>query len=87
MNDADNTQDQGLTTEQIATAGRAPAQEDIPAPAAAPATMTTTPPPSPRIMRYPGTTTAVRRTPATAAASQLTPDRMPACWMTASCRT
>ena len=31
MNDADNTQDQGLTTEQIATAGRAPAQEDIPA--------------------------------------------------------
>jgi hypothetical protein len=33
MNDAGNTQDQGLTTEQIATAGRAPAQEDIPAPA------------------------------------------------------
>jgi hypothetical protein len=33
MNDADNTQDQGLTTEQIATAGRAPAPEDIPAPA------------------------------------------------------
>ncbi len=32
MNDADNTQDQGLTTEQIAAAGRAPAQEDIPAP-------------------------------------------------------
>ena len=30
MNDADNTQDQGLTTEQIATAGRAPAQEDTP---------------------------------------------------------
>ena len=36
MNDADNTQDQGLTTEQIATAGRAPAQEDIPAPAGRP---------------------------------------------------
>ncbi len=36
MNDADNTQDQGLTTEQIATAGRAPAQEDIPASAGRP---------------------------------------------------
>ncbi len=36
MSDADNTQDQGLTTEQIATAGRAPAQEDIPAPAGRP---------------------------------------------------
>jgi hypothetical protein len=36
MNDADNTQDQGLTTEQIATAGRAPAQEDMPAPAGRP---------------------------------------------------
>ena len=36
MNDADNTQDQGLTTEQIATAGRAPAQEDIPAAAGRP---------------------------------------------------
>ena len=36
MNDADNTQDQGLTTEQIATAGRAPAQQDIPAPAGRP---------------------------------------------------
>ena len=36
MNDADNTQDQGLTTEQIATAGRAPAQEDTPAPAGRP---------------------------------------------------
>ena len=30
MNNADNTQDQGLTTEQIAAAGRAPAQEDHP---------------------------------------------------------
>jgi hypothetical protein len=36
MNDADNTQDQGLTTEQIATAGRAPARDDIPAPAGRP---------------------------------------------------
>jgi hypothetical protein len=36
MNDAGNTQDQGLTTEQIATAGRAPAQEDIPASAGRP---------------------------------------------------
>jgi hypothetical protein len=36
MNDADNTQDQGLTTEQIATAGRAPAQEDIAGPAGRP---------------------------------------------------
>jgi hypothetical protein len=87
MNNADNTQDQGLTTEQIAAAGRAPAQEATPAPAGRPATMTTTSPPSPRMMRYPGTTAAVPRTPAMAAASQLTPDRMPACWMTASCRT
>ena len=31
MSNADNTQDQGLTTEQIASAGRAPAQEAIPA--------------------------------------------------------
>jgi hypothetical protein len=36
MNNTDNTQDQGLTTEQIAAAGRAPAQEDIPAPAGRP---------------------------------------------------
>ena len=37
MNDADNTQDQGLTTEQIAAAGRADQpQEDIPAPAGRP---------------------------------------------------
>jgi hypothetical protein len=36
MNDADNTQDQGLTTEQIAAAGRAPAQETTPAPAGRP---------------------------------------------------
>jgi hypothetical protein len=35
MNDAGNTQDQGLTTERIAAAGRAPAQEGIPAPAGA----------------------------------------------------
>jgi hypothetical protein len=33
MNDAGNTQDQGLTTERIAAAGRAPAQEGMPAPA------------------------------------------------------
>ena len=61
MNNADNTQDRGLTTEQIAAASRAPAQEAIPARPVAPATMTTTPPPSPRIMRYPGTTVAVPR--------------------------
>ena len=36
MNDADNTQDRGLTTEQIAAASRAPAQEAIPAPAGRP---------------------------------------------------
>jgi hypothetical protein len=36
MNDAGNTQDQGLTTERIAAAGRAPAQEGIPAPAGGP---------------------------------------------------
>jgi hypothetical protein len=36
MNDADNTQDQGLTTERIAAAGRAPAQEDVPARAGRP---------------------------------------------------
>jgi hypothetical protein len=32
MNNADNTQDRGLTTEQIAAAGSAPGQEDVPAP-------------------------------------------------------
>jgi hypothetical protein len=31
MNDADSTRDQGLTTEQIATAGTAPTQPDVPA--------------------------------------------------------
>jgi hypothetical protein len=31
MNDADNNQDHGLTTEQIAAAGSRPAQDDIPA--------------------------------------------------------
>ena len=36
MNNADNTQDQGLTTEQIAAAGRAPAQEATPARAGRP---------------------------------------------------
>jgi hypothetical protein len=30
MNDADNTQDHGLTTEQIAAAGNAPARDDAP---------------------------------------------------------
>jgi hypothetical protein len=33
MNDADNTQDRGLTTEQIAAAGPGPGREDVPAPA------------------------------------------------------
>jgi hypothetical protein len=33
MNDTDNTQDRGLTTEQIATAGTRTRQEDIPRPA------------------------------------------------------
>jgi len=33
MNDADNTQDGGLTTEQFAAAGTGPTQEDTPAPA------------------------------------------------------
>ena len=38
--------------------------------------MTTTPPPSPRITRHPGATTAVRRTSAAAAAApRLTPDQ------------
>jgi len=36
MNNADNTQDQGLTTEQIAAAGRAPAPEATPAPVGRP---------------------------------------------------
>jgi hypothetical protein len=36
MNNADNTRDQRLTTEQIATASHAPAQEGIPAPAGRP---------------------------------------------------
>jgi hypothetical protein len=36
MNNADNTRDQRLTTEQIAAGSRAPAQEDIPAPAGRP---------------------------------------------------
>lgn len=36
MNDAGNTQDQGLTTEQIAAAGTGPAQDGIPAPAGRP---------------------------------------------------
>lgn len=30
MNNADNTQDRGLTTEQIAAAGSGPGQEDVP---------------------------------------------------------
>jgi hypothetical protein len=30
MNDADNTQDRGLSTEQIAAAGMARTQEDMP---------------------------------------------------------
>jgi hypothetical protein len=33
MNDTDNTQDRGLTTEQIAAAGTRMGQEDVPAPA------------------------------------------------------
>ncbi|MGH3258816.1 MAG: hypothetical protein ACRDOU_26030 [Streptosporangiaceae bacterium] len=33
MNDTDNTQDRGLTTEQIASAGSWTGQEDVPAPA------------------------------------------------------
>ena len=33
MNDTDNTQDRGLTTEQIAAAGTRTAQEDVPQPA------------------------------------------------------
>jgi hypothetical protein len=33
MNDTDNTQDRGLTTEQIAAAGSWTGQEDVPAPA------------------------------------------------------
>jgi hypothetical protein len=32
MNNADNTQDRGLTTEQIAAAGAAPGPDDVPAP-------------------------------------------------------
>jgi hypothetical protein len=36
MNDAGNTQDQGLTTEQIAAASTGPAQDGIPAPAGRP---------------------------------------------------
>jgi hypothetical protein len=36
MNDAGNTQDQGLTTEQIAAAGTGSAQDGIPAPAGRP---------------------------------------------------
>jgi len=32
MNDADNTQDRGLTTQQIAAAGAGTRQEDVPAP-------------------------------------------------------
>ena len=36
MNNADNTQDQRLTTEQVAAASRAPAQEGSPAPAGGP---------------------------------------------------
>ena len=36
MNNADNTQDQGLTTEQIAAARPARAQEDVSAPANGP---------------------------------------------------
>jgi hypothetical protein len=33
MNDADNTRDQGLTTEQIAATGSRPTQDDVPPPA------------------------------------------------------
>ncbi len=33
MNDTDNTQDRGLTTDQIAAAGSWTGREDVPAPA------------------------------------------------------
>ena len=56
MNDTDNTQDRGLTTEQIAAAGTWTGQEDVPRAGRSPkASMTTTPAASPRVLRHPGT--------------------------------
>ena len=67
MNDTDNTQDRGLTTEQIAAAGPWTGQEDVPRSAGHEGFdgrhTPTTAPASPRVMRHPGTPTAAPRTP------------------------
>ena len=61
MNDADNTQDRGLTTEQIAAAGRGRARRTSRRRPVTKASMTTTPPASPRVMRHPSTRAAAPR--------------------------
>lgn len=68
MNNADDTQDRGLTTEQIAAAGPGRSKRISRRRPVATATMTTTPPPSSRTTRHPGPSAAVPRTRPTTAA-------------------
>lgn len=84
MNDAENTQDRLLTTEQIAAAGPGTGQ-DVPAPTGDEDFEGDNPSPAVAGHAASGHADHGVRTTATASATRLTPSRAPACWTTANC--